>query len=326
MTDMPRRSQPSLVVLSPCLLCVPPRSPAERHETWIEIRSPNFTVLSNAGDFEGRKSALQFEQIRGLFEHLYPKLRVDSGKPTIVFALKNEDSLKLFIPAYGQNSKAMHLGGLYHTSYDRNFAIVRTDVRGTGPLGFRTLYHEYTHAYFRYNFRGLPLWLDEGLAEYYGNTQIDSKDASVGVANESQLRLLKDNKLLPIDQLITIDRTSPLYNTSDHSGIFYAESWALVHYLSISADVREQNLISRYLDVLHATDDPIEAARQTWGDPKKFSEKLDSYIYQSSFQYLRVPLQSTLSEKDFPARTSSRRRCPGPGRIPPPRQPPARGS
>ena len=163
------------MLLAFALLCVPPRSPAERHETSIEIRSPNFTVLSNAGDFEGRKSALQFEQIRGLFEHLYPKLRVDSGKPTIVFALKNEDSLKLFIPAYGQNTKAMHLGGLYHTSYDRNFAIVHTDVRGTGPLGFRTLYHEYTHAYFRYNFRGLPLWLDRSCPSMYGNTKLTTR-------------------------------------------------------------------------------------------------------------------------------------------------------
>lgn len=99
---------------------------------------------------------------------------MDSGKPTFVLAIKNEDSLKLFVPSYGQNSKGMHLGVFCHPSYDKNFAIIRTDVRGTGPLGNHTLYHEYTHAYFRYNFRGLPLWLDEGLAEFYGNTSMES--------------------------------------------------------------------------------------------------------------------------------------------------------
>jgi len=283
----------------------PTPSPAEPHENWLEIQAPHFTVLSNAGEYEGRKAALQFEEIRALFQHLYPTLRVDSGKPTIVFALKNEDSLKLFIPSYGQNSKGMHLGGFYHPSYDKNFAVIRTDIRGTGPLGFHTFYHEYTHAFFRYNFRGLPLWLDEGLAEFYGNTSIDSKESGVGIPNANQIRTLKENKFLPIDQLVTIDRSSPLYNTREHSGIFYAESWALVHYLMLSDDVRGQDLINKYLRALHATDDPIEAANQSFGDLKKVSDKLNVYIRQFSFKYERVRLQSNLSEKDFTARKLS---------------------
>ena len=199
----------------------------------------------------------------------------------------------------------MRLGGFYQLSYDRNFAIIRTDVRGTGPLGYRALYHEYTHAYLHHNYCGLPVWLDEGLAEFYGNTSIEGKEAGVGMPNTIQLRLLKENRLLPVDQLVTIDRTSPLYNTREHSGIFYAESWALVHYLSISPDMRGQDLINKYLRALHASDDPIEAATQTFGDPKKLSEKLESYIHNPTFPYERVPLQSKLSEKDFTVRTLS---------------------
>jgi len=64
----------------------------EHDDSWIEIRSPHFTVLSNAGESEGRKTALQFEEVRALFHQGFPKLRVDSGKPTIVFAIKNEDA------------------------------------------------------------------------------------------------------------------------------------------------------------------------------------------------------------------------------------------
>src|SRR5713226_4192997 len=303
---MTNRLRPALFFCVGLVVFFAPRpSPAEHHDTWLEIQAPHFTVLSNAGEYEGRKAALQFEEIRALFQHLYPTLRVDSGKPTIVFALKNEDSLKLFIPSYGQNSKGMRLGGFYHPSYDKNFAIIRTDIRGTGPLGFHTLYHEYTHAYFRYNFRGLPMWLDEGLAEFYGNTSIESKESGVGIPNENQIRTLKENQLLPIDQLVTIDRSSPLYNTREHSGIFYAESWALVHYLMLSDDVRGQDLINKYLRALHATDDPIEAANQSFGDLKKVSDKLNGYIRQFSFKYERVRLQSNLSEKDFTARKLS---------------------
>src|ERR1051326_1143626 len=71
---------------------------AEHFENWIEIKSPYFTVYSNAGEHDGRRVAAQFEEIRALFEQTFPKLRVDSGKPTIVFALKDENSLKLLLP------------------------------------------------------------------------------------------------------------------------------------------------------------------------------------------------------------------------------------
>src|SRR5271155_6003980 len=69
-------------------------------DAWIEIRSPHFLVISNAGDHEARKVADQFEQFREVFQAAFPKLRVDLGKPLIIFALKNEDSVKELIPEY----------------------------------------------------------------------------------------------------------------------------------------------------------------------------------------------------------------------------------
>ena len=293
-------------LLAALLFCASPlRAPAEHRESWIEIRSPHFTVISNAGEHDGRRVALQFEEVRAMFEQIFPKLKVDSGKPTIVFALKNEDSLKLLLPSYGQNSKSMHIAGFYQPGYDKNFAVVRTDVVGTGALNFHSLYHEYTHAFFRYNFRGLPLWLDEGLAEFYGNTSIEGKQARVGLPNDNQLRYLQTTPFIPLDQLVAIDRSSPLYNTNDHAGVFYSESWALVHYLEFSQELQKQDLVNKFLAALHETDDPIEAAKQTFGDLNKFSDKLFAYTRQRAYQYGRVSLPEKLAENDFTARPLS---------------------
>src|SRR5690242_16011725 len=82
-------------------------SASDLAQNWVEIRSPHFTVLCNAGEREGRHVAVQFEQVRELFEAAFPKIRVDFGKPTIVFALKNENSLKMFLPSYGSDHNAM---------------------------------------------------------------------------------------------------------------------------------------------------------------------------------------------------------------------------
>jgi tetratricopeptide (TPR) repeat protein len=284
------------------LLFVSP-SRADHHETWIEVRSPHFTVLSNAGEHEGRLTAQQFEEIRAMFEQRYPKLRVDWGRPTVIFALKNEDSLKLFLPGYGDDPNAIRLGGLYRLANDKNYALVRTDVRGTGPFPYHTLYHEYTHAHFRLNYRGLPLWLNEGIAEFYGNTVIEGKDVKIGGVGEPQLRLLRENPLIPISTLVSIDSSSPLFNTRDHSGIFYTESWAIVHYFMLSADVSDKDVLNKYLANLHDSDDPIEAANKSFGDLNMLADKLEAYAHQTTFRYERVPLSLKVSEKDFAART-----------------------
>jgi hypothetical protein len=54
-------------------------TPAERRENWVEVKSPHFTVYSNAGAQDGRRVAAEFEQIRAMFEQSFPKLRVDSA-------------------------------------------------------------------------------------------------------------------------------------------------------------------------------------------------------------------------------------------------------
>jgi tetratricopeptide (TPR) repeat protein len=279
---------------------------AEHRESWTEIKSPHFTVYANAGERDGKRVALEFEQIRAMFEQSFPKLRVDSGgKPTIIYALKNEDSLKLLIPAYGRDKGATKLAGLYRQSSDKNFALIRTDVTGTGSNPYHVVYHEYAHGLFRLNYRGLPLWLDEGLAEYWGGSAIQNKGARTGMADVRQIRLLQQYPLLPIATLVSIDGASPLYNTQDHSGMFYAESWALVHYLAMAPEIRDQNLLNKYLAALEATDDPIEAAHRTFGDLKKLEEQLESYVHRRAYYYNDIKLHGEVSEKEFTVRALS---------------------
>ncbi len=278
---------------------------AEHHENWIEIKSPHYTIYSNSGEHDGRRVAAQFEEIRALFEQSFPKLKVDFGKPTIVYVLKDENSLKLLMPTYGQNKNATRIAGEYRLSNDKNFAVVRTDVTGTGTNPYHVMYHEWAHGLFRLNYRGLPLWLDEGLAEYWGGSDIDNKEGRVGMADRAQLRVLQQNPFIPISTLVSVDATSPLYNTRDHAGMFYAESWAIVHYFSIAPEVSEQHLLNKYLAALQATDDPIEAASRSFGDLKQLGEKLEAYTRQSAFLYQRMAVSSNISEKDFAARRLS---------------------
>src|SRR5215472_7305644 len=100
-------------------------------DNWVEVRSPHFTVSSNAGEKEARRIANQFEEIRSVFQTAFTSFRLDFGKPLIIIAVKNEDSLKILLPDYYVTKDRTRLAGMYLARFDRNFALLRTDVSGS---------------------------------------------------------------------------------------------------------------------------------------------------------------------------------------------------
>jgi hypothetical protein len=90
---------------------------AARHEAWVEVRSPNFIIVSNAGEKQARRTAIQFEQVHTLFRE---GLAVAQGHPSpviTIFALKDEKSVGDMLPDYWTRGH-MHPSGVfaYHAS------------------------------------------------------------------------------------------------------------------------------------------------------------------------------------------------------------------
>jgi Tfp pilus assembly protein PilF len=272
-------------------------------DTWIEIRSPNFIVISNAGDKEARKMADQFEQFREVFHTTFPKLRVDLGKPLIIFAVKNEDSLKTLIPVYWESKGHFHPDGIYVAGEERHYVAVRTDVETENP--YQIVYHEYTHAIMNLNFRGLPVWLNEGLAEFYGNSVIRDKDVEIGKVATYHLQTLQRERLIPIDALLMADQSSPYYNEANHATVFYAESWAIVHYLMLDPDARKRQLLGTFMAAWDASGDQLAAAEKTFGDLRKFASAMEAYARQRSFYIAKVATTIHGDPKSFSIRALS---------------------
>jgi Tfp pilus assembly protein PilF len=269
-------------------------------DTWIEVRSPNFQVISNAGDKEARKLADQFEQFREVFHTTFPQLRVDLGKPLIIFAVKNEDSLKALIPAYWESKGHLRPAGIYAPGEERHYVAVRTDVATENP--YEIVYHEYTHAIMNLNFRGLPVWLNEGFAEFYGNSVIRDKDVEIGKVAPYHLQTLREQRLIPIDALLLADQSSPYYNEANRATVFYAESWAIVHYLMLDPDARDRKLLSSFLSDWDASGNQLEAAQKSFGDLKKFGSAMESYARQRTFYVASMKAAIHGDPKSFSSR------------------------
>jgi tetratricopeptide (TPR) repeat protein len=269
-------------------------------DTWIEVRSPHFTVITNGGEKEARTMADQFEQFREVFHTTFPKWRVDLGKSLIIFAVRNEDSLKALIPGYWEGKGRAHPAGLYMPGEERHYVAVRTDVETDNP--YQIVYHEYTHAIMNLNFRELPVWLSEGLAEFYGNSVIQEKDVEIGKPSPYHLQELQTERRIPISELLMADRTSPYYNEANHATMFYAESWAIVHYLMMDPEARKQQVFTKFLTSWDANGNQLEAAEKAFGDLKKFGVLMESYARQRAFYVTKINTTIHGDPKSFTSR------------------------
>jgi tetratricopeptide (TPR) repeat protein len=280
---------------------------AARAETWIEVRSPNFLVLTDANEKQGRRVALQFEMIRAVFRQLFG-IQGSAKDPTVtIIAAKDEDDLKVLLPEFWAKKGLAHPAGIYLGGPEKNYIALRLDVamqhEGTEP--FESIYHEYVHFLTRRMIARLPLWMVEGLAEFYGNTKLEGRRIFVGAPSSSNLEVLHESEFLPLNTLFAVNASSPYYHEESKTSIFYAESWLLTHYL-ITRDWREQtHHLNDFVQLLAQNVGPEEAARRTIGETGRLQEELEQYTHRHLYTAAGLPVPPALDAGDFTAEPAS---------------------
>jgi tetratricopeptide (TPR) repeat protein len=283
-------------------------APSEKTETWTEVRSPNFRVIANGGEKRGREVALQFEQIRVVFRQALPFAAAHPSPLVTVLAAKDEKSLRDLLPEFWATKGHMHPAGIFYQGWNKYYVAVRTDLNENNDEqmnGYETIYHEYFHSLSLPYFPGLPVWLAEGLAEFYGHTRIIGKDVKLGQADANLLELLKEQRLLPLATLLRVDQSSPYYNEQSKTTIFYAESWALTHYLMIGDAAAHRPQLADYLARLDRGESPDQAAQHAFGDLAQLEKRLRDYVGHYSFFFIHMKAPEGIDEKAFVARLLS---------------------
>jgi tetratricopeptide (TPR) repeat protein len=269
-------------------------------DAWLEVRTPHFIVLSNAGEKESRRIADQFERMRAVFRKGFPTSQLDSEMPIIVLALKDKKGFQSLEPEAYLAKGQLTLAGLFMRAPDKNYVLLRLDAEGEHP--YAAVYHEYTHMLMSHAEEWLPLWLNEGLAEFYQNTEIKDKEAGLGEASPENLMLLRQKRLLPLATLLTVDHNSPYYHEENKGSIFYAESWALTHYLMIKDRQDKTERLVNYANLVSHKVDSVTAATRSFGDLNILQKDLERYVSQGSFFYLRMPGATEVDDSAFKVR------------------------
>jgi Flp pilus assembly protein TadD len=289
------------------LLCVCETALAAQPR-WTMIQGATVTVIGDAPAATLRDVATQIEQFRAVVGGLIPNAGRPPSLPTVVVVFNTRKAMLPFVPVL--NGKTAPVAGYFLRSGDMNHIVMTLEGFAESAA---IVYHEYTHLLLASAVRSIPVWLNEGLAEYYSSYQLsaDRRSAEIGGIVDWRLASLRDRllpeRLLPISEIIAVDAKTALHDASGRRSLFYAESWALIHYL-LSQVPDGGARLNAYATAVAEGRPPADAFSQAFGaTPAEFDKRLYAYVRRPAFQAIRYTFKGRIVvDQPAPSRVMER--------------------
>lgn len=258
------------VALVPILLCALAAAEARAEPRLQRFQSRHYLIHTDMPRTEvvdfGRHMDEIFDQYAKRFSGFAP--RATDAMP--LYLLRNRADYEAMLA--GHDIDATNSGGMF---------FIRPTVQGlatwTGDRSrsetLSVLQHEGFHQ-FAWNYLGhrLPLWLNEGLAQYFEDAILVNDRMSLGIANGIRIQRVREAILLgnaiPFKDVLKIDNdgwSETLSHDATASALIYAQSWSLTYFLIHGEDGRYQQPLQDYLRMLSRGRDPDRSFRAAFG-------------------------------------------------------------
>jgi tetratricopeptide (TPR) repeat protein len=243
--------------------------------TWTRVGTAHVEVLTDAGPVVGERVATRLENLRSALAVAAPALVVEAT-PVQVVVFRDEALARHYAPRW--RGLKDDVAGFFHAGPDRR-RLLFVDDKGRTPS---VAQHEYTHALLDAALPDAPLWLNEGLAEYFSTFHGGAERARAGGPIPSHVEWFRDHDLMSLPDLFAIGHGSSAYHEGDRRGTFYAQSWLFVHMLLSRAGSEP----AQFERVLVATRDGArfeDAFRREFGDVEALRDRLLAYADREQF-------------------------------------------
>lgn len=250
---------------------------------FVIVRSKNFLFAGEAGEEKIRQEILKLEQFREAFRRAFPAVNIESPSVPTVLIFKDSESFAPFKPVRENGLAGKSISGFFQSSDEADY--IAYPLSGAEKSSGTSL-HEYVHFIIKNNFQTsvLPVWLNEGLAEYYQTFRMkNDRQAIFGEAQSGHLRLLRETKLIPLKTISAVDYQSLNEFDTAQKNLFYAQSWAVVHYLMQKNDGLIDAPIRKYLALTAAGESAETAFEKSFKTTFSAIEKeVENYLLKKS--------------------------------------------
>lgn len=265
---------------------------------WRHYTSPHFELYSHDSEGPSREVLHNLEILRAVFLERM-KFEERLHVPVTVYKFRSKAEFLSYAPQVFANQS--ELTGFHLFQPDR--AIISLSPGEDEESARQTVFHEFVHHLFQISERNPPLWFNEGTAEVLAAMQVSGNRVQIGTPLASRTLYLRQESLLPLDQLFSATQASGVYTKEEHTGVFYAESWALLHFWHFGDSGFSKEAVSRFLAVAADQDtaaktDLRELFRNCFNcDYPEMLHRLKNYIHTGSYRsgYQPMPKIDLLS-------------------------------
>jgi tetratricopeptide (TPR) repeat protein len=269
---------------------------ASLSKDWKRLDSEHFIGVGNASERDLRRALSELEGFRSALAMLFPRIRLTSDVPTELVLFKNTSTFARFAPRNEKGKRLQDIAGYFLTLPSANFFVLsaRDD-----EMSLEVAYHEFAHYVLHRNVHGLPAWLNEGLSDFYSTFETNHKDGRflIGRAPVWRIQTLRSEPLLPLRQIITPEGSARLFAKRDRIQMFYAESWAFVHFITFGDNGRRRGQLSAYIGALTSGRSTEEAFQTAFGGTfDELESQLRRYLARGQMPAMLIdPQTSALS-------------------------------
>ena len=254
-------------------------TPASALAEWRRAESQNFVVYSDGSERSLRDYAAKLERFHALLTTRFGGGRGDQTGRLPVYLVGDGGALRVAVPGLPTG-----IAGYYSTSGTDVFAVL---VRGESD---DLLLHEYSHHVMaQAGDVPYPGWFREGFAEYFATATVtEGGEASFGLPGQGRMYALHQNRWLPMDAVLRADSSFAI-DSATGRGMFYAQSWALTHWLL--ADTGRVRNLSAYVTAVNGGQDPVEAWQAIFAmTPEQLEAQLRAHVRgRLSYAKLNLP-------------------------------------
>ena len=277
------RIWPGLLFVIPLLVLATIQMAVASDPTWVEVRSPHFTVITDAGEERGREVVSHFEKMRAVFGAFMDAPNLSLPAPLQIVAFRNTKEMRRFVPLWG--GKPVDMMGYFHQSGDCGVILLDLSVKNYP----QTAFHEYAHQLLNANtsVQTQP-WFDEGFAEYLSTMTVRNGEVELGAAHKKDWKIARHKRLLSTAELLEVRQDSAIYNQNGEArNVFYGQSWLMVHYLFDSHSLSDA--FQYFTSISQGTVNTEDAFQQAFGmSTREFDEKLREYARHKHLETSKV--------------------------------------
>ncbi|TVQ58936.1 MAG: DUF1570 domain-containing protein [Phycisphaerales bacterium] len=226
-----------------------------RGQRFNSFRTKHYEVMTDLNPASVRWIAQHMDAAHDAYVQRLPAFRVRDSKPVRMYLFSNQMTYVQELGAMGLDAR--NTGGVFFATEGE--AGLATWVHGYDRIEMlHVLQHEGFHQFAHLRIgANLPIWANEGLAEYFGLGILIGRRFEQGLAPASRLsrvqQAIRAGLHFPFEEMLGMEHAqwnARVSRGDRRAGVMYDQAWAMVHFLFHADNGRFARPFEEYLRLI----------------------------------------------------------------------------